>query len=203
MLSHMNLMLLFLLLFFHCLECLKLLVSNPEDTELLGQTCISVTLCPVEVFSAELYQCRQERDAGSSLCEGCQLEFGPLLELQSFKGCFFLRLFGKKNISIRQGGMYFYIQQCSGLLLLSREMGYDYVASGKLYILICMQVSWEEIKILKEKHFPVCISRCILGCSFSKDCIGQLQLPSIRIPFHFLPCLPCPIHGIKSKNFAL
>jgi len=50
-------------------------------------------------------------------------------------------------------------------------MGYDCVASGKLYTFICMQVSWEEIKILKEKHFPICISRHILGLFFLKDCI--------------------------------
>lgn len=96
MLSHTNLMLGFVLLF-HCLECLKGFVSNPEDFELLGHSWNSVTLPPRKYFRQNCLGTdeRVTRVALSVSAVGART-CSPSRASQ-LQDCFFLRLLGKKK----------------------------------------------------------------------------------------------------------
>lgn len=94
MLSHTNLMLGFVLLF-HCLECLKWFVSNPEDFELLGHTWSSVTLPPRKCFQQNCLGTdkRVTRVALSVSAVGART-CSPSRASQ-LQDCFFLSVLGK------------------------------------------------------------------------------------------------------------
>lgn len=69
-------------------------VSNPEDFDLLGQTCGALTLCPVEgVLAVSTVRGWRVLHSVSTVLLG----LAALLELQSFKDCFFPGAFGEEG----------------------------------------------------------------------------------------------------------